>query len=68
MSESFAHRVRSELAHVRPPRECCRRAMLVAFVRGAGAQHNLPCGRLELEKQETQATHPRPVYKTKHNL
>lgn len=68
MSESFAHRVRSELAHVRPPRECCRRSMLVAFVRSAGALHILPNARYALEIGATEPAVARAVYQSLQTL
>ncbi len=62
MSQSFSRRVKSELAHVRAPRECCRRASLVAFVRSAGTLHLLPEGRSALEVEAPDAGTARAVY------
>lgn len=62
MNGSFSHLVKEELAHLRAPRECCRRSELVAFVRSAGTFHILPRGRIALEVDAPDAGVARAVY------
>lgn len=62
--DSFSRRVKAELAHLRAPRECCRRAELVAFVRAAGSLHILPGERFALEVEAGDAAVARAVYQT----
>lgn len=62
MSESFSRRVRTELAHLRAPRDCCRRAELHVFVRAAGTLHFLSAGRFALEIEAPDAAVARAVY------
>ncbi|MHB8511300.1 MAG: DNA-binding protein WhiA [Actinomycetota bacterium] len=62
MSESFSRTVRSELSHIRAPRECCRRSELVAFVRASGTVHLLAGSTLALEVEAPDAGVARAVY------
>ncbi|HVL90608.1 MAG TPA: DNA-binding protein WhiA [Actinomycetota bacterium] len=59
---SFSRRVKEELAHIRAPRECCRRSEMVGMVRGGGTLHILPGGRYALEVEAPDAAVARAVY------
>jgi cell division protein WhiA len=59
---SFTRRVKAELARLRAPRACCRRAELAALLRSAGTFHILGGGRFALEVEVADPGLARKVY------
>ena len=62
MKDSFTRRAKAELAHLRAPRACDRRAELAALLRSAGTFHILGGGRFALEVEVPEAGLARKVY------
>ena len=59
---SFTDRVKADLARLRAPRACCRRAELAAVLRSAGTFHIVGGGRFALEVEVPDAGIARKVY------